>query len=177
MYDDKNSAEKTLKDHPNDYRYSHYNELMKDGRFITFDINANFTFQQIFEEIAKGFKKMSEQEGPYLVTCKDGTDFTGYACMILEMLCSSSYDEMKNDYMKSYENYYGLTEQNDKELYDYLVKEDFDVALTYFTRIEKDELKTAKPETYKNAAYVRLKSFGMTEDEINSLADKLQINY
>jgi hypothetical protein len=64
---------------------------------------------------------MAEHEGPYLVHCTEGKDRTGFVCMLLEALCGASYDEIVDDYMITYDNYYGITKEAEAERYDTIV--------------------------------------------------------
>lgn len=47
-------------------------------------------------------------EGPYLIHCTEGKDRAGFVSALLEALVGSSVEEIKDDYMCSFTNYYGV---------------------------------------------------------------------
>lgn len=51
---------------------------------------------------------MIENDGPYLIHCKEGKDRTGILCTILESFAGASASEVIQDYMITYSNYYGV---------------------------------------------------------------------
>ena len=51
---------------------------------------------------------MIEKDGPYLVHCTEGKDRAGFVAGLLEALMGSTVDEIKEDYMITYMNYYGV---------------------------------------------------------------------
>ena len=56
-------------------------------------------------------------------------DRTGYVCMLLEALCGATYPEIVNDYMLTYDNYYGINEKTDPERYHTIKENNIDVML------------------------------------------------
>ena len=61
---------------------------------------------------------MAWAEGPYLIHCTEGKDRTGFVCMLLEALCGATYQEIKDDYMLTFRNYFGITEESDPARYE-----------------------------------------------------------
>ena len=59
-----------------------------------------------------GFTFLSEHEPPYLLHCLAGRDRTGFAIMILEMLGNASKGEIIVDYMKTWEDCYGVEKES-----------------------------------------------------------------
>lgn len=57
---------------------------------------------------------MTNNEGPYLIHCVEGKDRTGYISMNIESLAGATYDEIVNDYMITYDNYYDININTDK---------------------------------------------------------------
>jgi len=51
---------------------------------------------------------MASADGPYLVHCLEGKDRTGFVCIVLEALMSATYQEIVDDYMLTYNNYYHI---------------------------------------------------------------------
>lgn len=53
-----------------------------------------------------GLQYMAAHEGPYAFHCTEGKDRAGYFAMLLEALMGASVEEITEDYMLSFENYY-----------------------------------------------------------------------
>ena len=64
--------------------------------------------------IIKGLAFMAENQGPYLIHCTEGKDRTGFFAALLESLMGASKNEIVEDYMQSYINYYGVQKGTDK---------------------------------------------------------------
>ena len=57
--------------------------------------------------------------------------------MIIEELLNTSYKEMVDDYMVTYENYYSITKENDKDKYETIKEKNIDLMLHYIIDDEK----------------------------------------
>lgn len=92
-------------------------------------------------------------------------------CALLEALCGASYDEMRDDYMITYDNYYGINEKDDKARYDAVVDAKFDdIARCIAGRPTYGSLDGVD---YAAGARKYLTDVGMTEWEINKLIERL----
>ena len=118
-----------------------------------------------------------------LFHCTEGKDRTGFVAMVLECLCGASYEEMRDDYMLTYDNYYDLTEESDKTAYDYLVELKFDDMLNYLLTFDNSlvargdgtyDLVGVTPENYATAARALLANAGMSEDNLQALTALLK---
>ena len=91
----------------------------------------------------------------------------GFVCMLVEALAGASYDEMCADYMKTYENYYGITLSGTPDRYAAVAKLYFDgFAEFLLDTTNGDEIVSGN---YKQAATNYLLDAGMTLDEIVQL--------
>ncbi len=116
------------------------------------------------------FRIRDDKDGPYLVHCTEGKDRTGFVCMLIEMLCGASYQEIVDDYMITYDNYYGITEQKDKAKYDIILDKNL-IAMMYTVAGSKTvDLKTADLSALARAYLVKA---GMTEAQIDGFAGRL----
>ena len=97
-------------------------ELYERGMVEPIALNMNYGSAEFKAKVAAGLIRMAEAEGPYLVHCTEGKDRTGFVCMLLEALCGASYEEIRADYMVTYDNYYGITEETEKTRYDVIVE-------------------------------------------------------
>ena len=118
-----------------------------------------------------------------LFHCTEGKDRTGFVGVVLESLCGATYDEMLNDYMVTYDNYYGLTEASDKTAYDYIVELKFNDMINYLLTFDPSleakgdgtyDLASVTTENYATAARNLLTKAGMSEDNLQALTALLK---
>ena len=140
--------------------------LYEEGKDITLSMSSNFESTSNKESLAEGLRHLMKYGGPCYIHCMEGKDRTGFVCLLLEALASSTYEEMRDDYMTTYKNYYGITEDNSKDKYDAIVSLYFDGFLENLSGFSGDELKTIDYTSYAKAY---LNSCKMTEEEINDL--------
>lgn len=145
--------------------------LFDNGHVAALDMNVNYRSQKFAGKLVEGLRQMIAQDGPYLIHCTEGKDRTGFTCALLEALCGASYDEMLDDYMISYDNYYGINKEKDRARYDAVVDAKFnDIALCIGGQPIDGKLDGLD---YKAGAKKYLLDAGMTEEEITQLENKL----
>ena len=143
--------------------------LYKDGRVIPLAMSMNYGADDFKAKIASGFTAMADMEGPYLVHCTEGKDRTGFMCMLLEALAGATYDEIVADYMKTYDNYYGITENSDAAKYALIKEKNIDAMLQTVAG-ENVDIKTAD---LASCVTDYLQNAGMTADAVAALRDRL----
>ena len=103
--------------------------------------------------------------------------------VVLESLCGASYEEMLNDYMVTYDNYYGFTEASDKTAFDYIVELKFNDMINYLLTFDPSleaegngtyDLASVTAENYATAARNLLAKAGMSEDNLQALVALLK---
>ncbi len=117
--------------------------------------------------LVRGLLEMTEHEGPYYIHCTEGKDRTGFVCLLLDALADASYEEIAADYMKSYENYYGITKESDRARYDALKELRVHDTLWWLAELPDDTDLTGMH--FREAAENYLRSAGMTDGEIKKL--------
>ncbi|MBR0417397.1 MAG: tyrosine-protein phosphatase [Firmicutes bacterium] len=153
-----------------DFDSPYFLSLYKDGKVITLAMNMNFASGDFKAKIVQGFNSMSETDGPYLVHCTEGKDRTGFICMLIEALAGASYDEIVDDYMITYDNYYEITEVKDKAKYDVILEKNL-IAMLYTVVGDKNvDLRTADLSAY---AKDYLRNLGMTDLQIEAFLAKI----
>ena len=113
---------------------------------------------------------MAENEGPYLVHCTEGKDRTGFFCMLVEALAGASYQEIVDDYMITYDNYYGISESSDPEKYDILVQNLLDPMIESIVGDDSVDITTADLSSY---AEDYLRACGMQEEQMEAFREKV----
>ena len=101
-----------------DFKSPYYADLFKNGKVITLNLGLAFTSNEFKAGIAKGVQFMADNAAPYHFHCLEGKDRAGYMAVFLESLMGATKEEIIDDYMKSYENYYKVT-KNSKQ-YEYI---------------------------------------------------------
>ena len=149
------------------FRSPYTKELYENGSVALFAMGPDFQSEDYRQKVAQGMRAMLGSSGPVYIHCMEGKDRTGFVCTLLEALAGASYDEMRNDYMKTYENYYSVSAEKTPEKYDAIVALYFDafVALLHGTE-DIGELKTAD---YVQDAADYLISGGMSQEETEQL--------
>ena len=75
-------------------------------------VNPEMTYDFGTGEFAGKVKQsvlfLLENDGPFLIHCKEGKDRTGILCAILECFAGASAEEVTGDYMLTYANFYGI---------------------------------------------------------------------
>ncbi len=146
--------------------YDHIKELYQDGNIMPLGLSASYRTDKFRSSLAEGLRHMMEHKGSYYIHCLEGKDRTGFVCMLLEALAGASYEEMEADYMKTYDNYYGITKESDPDKYDIILDLKFN-DMAYFLE-NVPEGSDPKIADYRQGAIDYLLESGMTEEEINA---------
>ena len=159
-------------------------QLLDDGRVCLMAMSAAYEGAAYQSALARGLESALEHKATkILFHCTEGKDRTGFVGVVLESLCGASYEEMRDDYMITYDNYYNLTEESDKTAYDYIVELKFndmiDYLLTFDPSLEAKgdgtyDLAAVTPENYAAAARNLLTKAGMSEENLQALTALLK---
>lgn len=147
-----------------DFASPYYAQLYKNNKVLPLNMGLAFASEEFKASIIKGLVFMSENQGPYLFHCTEGKDRAGYFASLVEALMGASKDEIVNDYMRSYINYYGVEEGTDKYK---LISEDVLAMLKVIAGPDLDNAELAL------AAENYLLSGGMTAEQIVKLKTNL----
>ena len=129
---------------------------------IYLNLGVDFAADEFKAGLAQGLKFFAANRGTYLVHCTEGKDRAGFVSALLECLMGASYEEVVEDYMTTYENYYGVEEGTDK--YDAIAKSNIVKSLQTAFGVEdltKADL-AAGAEGY-------IKAIGLSDAEIAAL--------
>ena len=94
-----------------DFSSPYFLSLYQSGKVDPIGLNMNYGSADFRAKLTAGLQKMAKEDGPYLVHCTEGKDRTGFVCLLLEALCGASYEEIVDDYMITYDNYYQITKE------------------------------------------------------------------
>ncbi|SHE89868.1 S-adenosyl-l-methionine hydroxide adenosyltransferase [Thermoanaerobacter uzonensis DSM 18761] len=140
----------------------YYADLYKEGHVIALNMGLDVTSDDFKVKLVKGLEFMAENKGPYLIHCTEGKDRTGIVAALLEALMGASKDEIVDDYMQSFTDYYGV--QKGTEKYNLIAQQNILKILKIIAKADNlDKVDLAA------SAYNYLISAGMTPEQINML--------
>lgn len=156
-----------------DFDSDYFLPLYESDNVIPLDMNADYHSEEFARKVAEGFTAISQQEGPYLIHCVEGKDRTGFVCALAEALAGASYEEIVDDYMLTYENYYGITEESDPDSYEAIKTLNIDGMLTYLAGCSAEELPSADLAA---GAREYLLYAGMRDAQIDAFLERIAQN-
>ncbi len=153
-----------------DFNSPHFAELYQNGKVLPLAMNMNFGSDEFRQKSAEAMTAIAQNEGPFLIHCTEGKDRTGFICMLLEAFAGAGYQEIVDDYMITYANYYRITQQKEPQKYGIIVKDVLDPMIEAMVGDDSVDITHADLSA---AAEDFLKSGGMTDTDISLLKEKL----
>ena len=145
--------------------------LYDAGKINMLGLDMGYTSDAYGQVVASACKSMLQNEGPYYFHCTEGKDRTGFFAVMLEALMGATNEELEEDYMITYDNYYGVNKTDTPETYEAIVTLRFDAFVEFFDK-ETDE-KTTTLETKIDHYLTRS---GMTNSELQQFKTLLATN-
>ena len=145
--------------------------LLSNRRMVTLDMGSGYTGNDYKAKVAKGLQSYLAclDASTLYIHCMEGKDRTGFVCLLLEALAGASYDEMLSDYMKTYDNYFGVKPQSTKFK---AIEDLYFVPFLEFLHGESD-LSILKSCDYTGDARAYLLEGGMKDADIDALLEKI----
>ncbi len=153
------------------YSFPYTLSLLDRGNVALSYVTTDYTSGSFKSTMGNTLRTAVSHTGPYAVHCLEGMHRTGFICFLLEALCDSTYHEMRDDYMKTYENYYHISQGSDRELYDYIVTQRFDSMVKYLSLYSDPQ--NTEEDNLSKCAFNYLVDCGMNETEIIRLKESL----
>ncbi len=145
--------------------------LYETGHVIPLGLGSDYFGKEFASKLANGFIRAMEEPFPWAIHCLEGKDRTGFICILLGCLMDADYEEMLADYMKTYDNYYGITSESDPVRYNGFKSTFIDSFLARLCELAGTA--DASPENYRKGAEAYLKMGGMTDEQIERLKQTL----
>lgn len=146
-----------------DFNSDYYDSLYRDGNVLLLALNANYRSDSYAETVAEAFLIMTEHSGPCLIHCVEGKDRTGFVCALLLALADASAQEIIDDYMITYDNYFGVTQEEYPAKYE-AIRENVDDFFYCMCDAEKDT--PLESLDLKSGAENYLRRGGLSDAEI-----------
>ena len=146
-----------------DFESPYYDALSGEGGVLFLNLNANYRDPNFAAVVSRALLEMTEMEGPYLIHCQEGKDRTGFVCSLILALAGATREEIRDDYMVTYANYYGITKEKTPEKYEAVLTfvDDF----LYFVTDPNKQLLT-ESLSLEDGARDYLRYGGLTQEEI-----------
>lgn len=135
-------------------------------KVIYLNLGVDFNSEEFKSGLAEGLRFFANNKGVYAIHCTHGKDRAGFVSAIIECLMGASYNEIVEDYMLSYYNYYNVKSQTDK--YDAIAESNIIKSLCIAFGVE--DLKGANLSV---EAEEYLISIGLSTNEISNLKANL----
>ena len=151
-----------------------FEALYEKGLVLPMHLSSDYTDVKSFgKNLADGFREMMKYKKPVLFHCWLGKDRTGFVSALLLALGGAEAETIIDDYMKTYENLYGITSENDPVRYQRFKDGTLPHMLKTITGIEKPLEEYDSKELQKGAENY-LRDSGMNNQEIEQLKDWLK---
>lgn len=147
--------------------------LWEGGNVILCPLKADPTADDFNNPLIAALKEMASRPGPYLVHCTEGKDRTGYVCALLAGLCGASYEEIVNDYLITYDNYYHVNPTDNKKACDALLLLRLNPCLRFYAGVDDDARLPAVD--YRKSFSEFLLSHGMNRQELDKLIQEFTV--
>jgi hypothetical protein len=138
-------------------------------RVVYVNLGADFLSETTLKGLAEGMRFIIDNDGPYLIHCNEGKDRAGFVSALLECLMGATLDEVIDDYMLTYYNYYGVEKGSEK--YDAVVKNNLIKVLNATFKVDD----VYKSDLAAEAEEFLMEDAGLTADEVAALKGKLTI--
>ena len=155
-----------------DFDSEYYLALYEAGKVMPLDLTANFFSDEFAASLVDGLLFLAQNEPPYSIHCTEGKDRAGFTVMLLEALMGAQLQEIIDDYMLSFYNYYGIDKETEPARYEAVLNNNLIVMLYHVTGA--DSMETLEKMDLESAATNYLLSNGMTENDILMLKDNLR---
>lgn len=165
----KNAGIKTiinLADPSNTYEGTE-NTYYQTCQVVYLNLGMEFVSDEATASLARGMRFIINGEAPYLLHCNEGKDRAGFVSALLECLMGATIDEVTQDYMETYANYYGVEQGSQK--YEAVLNRNLIEMLN--KNFQVDDVYQA--DLTAEAQAFLIEEVGLSEDEVTALKAKL----
>lgn len=138
------------------------NSYYSNCSIINPEMNYDFGTKEFGEKVKSSIVFIIENDGPYLIHCKEGKDRTGILCAILECFVGASVEDIINDYMVTYYNFYNVKPKDST----YTIISENNLVKTLCSLYEIENLNSAD---LKKETTDYLLSIGLSQEQLHSL--------
>lgn len=155
-----------------DFDSAYYLALYEDGKVMALDLAVNYFSDKFADSLLEGLRHLANNNPPYSIHCTEGKDRAGFTLMLLEALMGAQLQEIIDDYMLSFYNYYGINKESEPARYEAILNNNLIDMLCHVAGA--DSMETLEKIDLESAVTNYLLQHGMTENEILTLKNKLR---
>lgn len=137
---------------------------------IPLNMGVDFADPDFAAKLKTGLEYMLVNDGPYLVHCTEGKDRAGFVTALLEALMGGALEEIKADYMTSFENYYHVEKDSDR--YNRIAESNIMASLRMIAGLEEGA-DLSKADLQKAAEDYLTATVGLTTEQVAELRTAL----
>lgn len=139
---------------------------------IYLNLGVDFNDPSFRSGLAEGMRFFANNPGVYAVHCTEGKDRAGFVSALLECLMGATPEEVIEDYMTTYYNYYGVEKGTAK--YEAIANSNIVKTLKNAFGVPADyDIANATSADLQYGAEGYLKAIGLTDSEISALKSNL----
>ena len=142
-------------------------KLYETGHVLPLALGAGYFSEEFRSGLTAGLIRALDAPFPWAIHCLEGKDRTGFVCVLLGALMGGNYRELVDDFMKTFENYYGITPDSDPVRYKGFKHTFIDNYLRIFAGLDEDE--DPEGHDYSEGAAGYLRAGGLSEEQIEKL--------
>jgi protein tyrosine/serine phosphatase len=131
------------------------------------NLGTDFLSEDAMENLARGMRFIIDNEAPYLLHCNEGKDRAGFVSALLECLMGATIDEVVEDYMETYINYYGVEKGSQK--YEAVATSNLIPTLNANFKVNN----VYQADLVAEAEEFLMQELGLSADEVTALKQKL----
>ena len=155
-----------------DFASEYYLSLYEAGKVMALNLTADFFSDSFTASLVEGLRFLAQNNPPYSIHCTEGKDRAGFTLMLLESLMGAQLQEIIDDYMLSFYNYYGIDQETEPTRYEAVLNNNLISMLYHVTGV--DSMEALAKIDLESAVTSYLLDHGMTDHEIRTLKDKLR---
>ena len=148
---------------------SYYSTILGAGNIIGLNMGVDFAAADFEAKLKEAIIFIGETEGPILIHCNEGKDRAGFAVAVIEALMGATVDEIVDDYMLTYENYYHVV--HDSEQWEAIANSNIRATLCSLAGLAKGS--DLSEVDFVDVAETYLKGIGVTETQIEAVKENL----
>lgn len=137
---------------------------------IGLNLGVDFNAEDFQTGLAEGMRFLAaEKDGPYLIHCNEGKDRAGFVSALLECLMGASAEEVVDDYMTTYYNYYGV----ETESIQYIIIAESNIEKSLASAFDIEDIRGDGVDLAAEAECYMTEKLGLTAEEIASIKANL----
>lgn len=132
---------------------------------IALNLGLDVHSKEFESGLSQGLRFVMENSAPYLVHCTEGKDRGGFVSAILECLMGATWQEVMEDYMTTYENYYGTQPESES----YRIIAENNMKKTLETAFDVKDIAAPDVRLEDEAQAYMKERLGLTDEEVKRL--------